>query len=129
MKTKYSFVCDAANVAKSGNLNVLGIFQTIQATKFPCVHPQFTYVANIEFHRSEEGAHKFKLSFVDDDGKDVIPPLEGDMGVTRDNLSANILMQLNSINFPKPGTYQIDLAIDHQHIATDSINVMQINKN
>jgi len=129
MKLKYSFVCDAANIAQSGNLNVLGIFQNISALQFPCVHPKFVYVASIEFHRSEIGKHKFKVSFVNDDGKEVIPPLEGEVQVNQNNMFANIILEMNNINFPKPGTYQIDLAIDYQHITTDSIHVLQINQN
>ena len=125
MLCKYSFVCDAANISQTGNLNVLGIFRNISAVKFPCQHPRFTYVANMEFHRSELGKHSFRINFIDDDGNDVISPLNGEIEVNAANRSANILVELANIQFPKAGVYEIDLTLDNQHVTTESINVIQ----
>jgi hypothetical protein len=118
-------VCDAANVSQTGNLNVLGIFRNINAGKFPCQHPRFTYVANIEFHRSELGKHSFRINFIDDDGNDVISPLSGEIEVSASNRSANIIIELANIQFPKAGIYEIDLTMDNQHVTTESITVLQ----
>lgn len=127
MKAKYSFVCEAANIAQSGNLNVLGIFTNINAAHVPCVYPKFAYVANIEFHRSESGKHSFKLSFINDDGKDIIQPISGHMDVAQNQglpSSANLLVELANITFPTAGAYEIDLTIDNQHICTETIHVI-----
>ncbi len=126
MNCRYSFVCDAANISQTGNLNVLGIFRNINAAKFPCQYPRFTYVANIEFHRSESGKHLFRINFIDDDGKDVISPLTGEIEVSSSNRSANILVELANIQFPKAGVYEIDLTLDNQHVTTESINILQV---
>jgi hypothetical protein len=128
MKIKYSFVCDAANIAQSGNLNVLGIFKNITSSQFPCTHPKFVYVAHVEFHRTEICKHKFKVTFVNDDGKDVIPPLNGELALNSQFPWANIIMELVNVNFLKAGTYQIDLTIDNQHICTDDITVFDSNQ-
>lgn len=125
MHCRYSFVCDAANISQTGNLNVLGIFRNINSAKFPCQHPRFTYVANIEFHRSESGKHSFRINFIDDDGKDIISPLTGEIEVSSSNRSANILVELANIQFPKAGIYEIDLTLDNQHVTTESINIIQ----
>lgn len=132
MKAKYSFVCEAANVAQSGNINVLGIFTNVIAVQVPCVYPKFTYVANIEFHRSESGKHRFTLSFVDDDGKDIIQSISGHMDVAQNKglpSSANLLVELANINFPTAGAYEIDLTIDNQHICTETIHVIDNSQN
>lgn len=123
MRAKYSFVCDAANISKSNTLNALGIFNHMNALKFPWKHSRFTYVANILFHPSEEGNHKFKLTFVDEDGKEIIPPLNGEIEVAPPTFSTNIMLEINNIQFPKAGPYQIDLTIDHQHVCAESIHV------
>jgi hypothetical protein len=125
MNPKYTFVCEAANVAQGGNLNVLGIFQNINAENFPVTFAKMIYVASIEFHRSETGNHRFKVNFIDADGKSIIPPLDGEFFVYENNLSANLLLGIEGIVFPKPGTYAIDLTIDHQHMATDNIQVVK----
>jgi hypothetical protein len=126
MNTKYTFVCEAANISQGGNLNVLGIFQNINSETFPVTFAKMIYVASIEFHRSEVGRHIFKVNFIDDDGKSVIPPLEGEFFVHEQNLSANLLLGIEGIVFPKAGTYAIDLTIDHQHMATDNIQMIKV---
>lgn len=126
MNPKYTFVCEAANISQGGNLNVLGIFQNINAENFPVTFAKMIYVASIEFHRSEKGLHHFKVNFIDNDGKSIIPPLEGELAVNENNLFANLLLGIEGIVFPGAGTYAIDLTIDHQHIATDNIQVIKV---
>lgn len=121
MKTKYSFVCDAANISQSGNINVLGIFRNINTSSFPCVLPKMTYVSCIEFHRSEVGSHKFKLTFINDDGKDILPALHGEIAITNHSLVTNIMLDISNVSFPEPGTYAIDLTLNNQNIASDNI--------
>ena len=123
MKVKYSFVCDAANVTKSGNLNVLGIFKEINTTKFPVKCAKFSYVSQIEFHRSETGKHNFKLNFINEDGKEIIPSLNGVIAVGDNSYYSNLLINLENITFPVEGVYAIDLTVNNQHLATDLITL------
>ena len=127
MQIKYSFICEAANLS-GRSLNALGIFDTIQALKFPCRHPRFTYVANIEFERSEVAKHPFKLSFVGLDGKDILPPLSGEINVNPNGLRSSLLLQMNNINFPEEGVYKFELTVDGQSICTDYLKVIQVKK-
>jgi hypothetical protein len=127
MHIKYSFVCEAANLS-NGSLNALGIFDTIRTVKFPCQHPRFTYVANIEFERSEAGKHPFKLSFIGLDGKNVIPPLTGDISVHPMALRSSLVLQLNNVRFPEEGAYKFDLTIDDGPICTDVLKVIQVSQ-
>jgi hypothetical protein len=131
MNVKYSFVCDAANISQTGNINVLGIFKNIFSSQFPCAHPKFTYVANIEFHRTEIGKHKFKITFIDEDGKKLIPSIDSEIDVQPqnpfENPWTNFLFEFANINFPKAGIYEINLAIDNIHLCTDTITVVEAN--
>ncbi|NLL40163.1 MAG: hypothetical protein GX254_11345 [Clostridiales bacterium] len=125
MQIKYSFLCEAANITRTGNLNVLGIFDNINTRQFPCVHPHCVYIARIAFHRSEVGRHPFRITFIDDDGNQVIPPLCGEISASVNNMTANIMMNIFNIKFPHPGEYHIDLTINNQHICTDTIHLVQ----
>lgn len=129
MNPKYTFICEGANISQNGNLNVLSIFQNINAEKFPFTFAKMIYVASIQFHRAETGTHYFKVNFIDIDGKLIIPPLEGEFTVSEKNLFANLLLGIEGIVFPGPGTYAIDLTIDHQHLASDNIQVNQVKNN
>ncbi len=128
MQMKYSFLCEAANLS-GASLNALGIFDTIRALKFPCLHPRFSYVANIEFERNEAGKHPFKLSFVGLDGKDVMPPLSGEININPATLRSSLVLQLNNIKFPEEGAYKFELLVDGKSICTDYLKVIQVKQN
>ncbi|MGI5971118.1 MAG: DUF6941 family protein [Oscillospiraceae bacterium] len=126
MQVKYSFLCSAANLSTTHNLNALGIFDTLNVQKFPHILPKFTYVANIEFHRSELGAHKFRLVFIDPEGREVIPPFNGEINVSARTLKASLLIELASVRFLCAGTYHFDLTIDNVHVCTDSLYLKEL---
>ena len=125
MQIKYSFLCEAANLS-NGSLNALGIFDTIRTLKFPCQHPRFTYVANIEFERSEIGKHPFTLSFVGLDGNNIMPPLRGEINVNPTSLRNSLVLQMNNIKFPEEGAFKFDLTIDDTQICSDILKVVLV---
>jgi len=128
LNTKYSFICDGANISQRGTLNVLGIFRNIHCPQFPHIHPKMVYVACFDFHRSEVGSHIFKITLVDEDGKNVINAINGKIEVLPVQLYTNIIMEFNGLKIEKAGTYQIDLTVDNHHLCSESIAVAQIPK-
>jgi hypothetical protein len=127
VKIKYSFVCDSAVVGMNGNLSAMNIFQNLGATQFPVTIPKMVFVAVIQFHRSEIGVHKFRLALVDDDGRDVIPPMAGEINATMQSLNVNMLTEMVGINVARAGVYQLDLTIDNNHMTSEQITVAQMN--
>jgi hypothetical protein len=125
MKTKYSLMCEAANVSSTGNLNAYGIFHNINVRHFPIIIPRMFYVACIQFHRSETGTHLFRVNFIDDDGRPLILPLEREIMAFENKLTANFLMGLDKIQFQKPGTYEVHLMINNQLLAVNTIRVVE----
>jgi hypothetical protein len=124
LKLKYSFFCDAANIDSSGKISALGIFTNINAQQFPAIQPAMTFVTCIEGRKSESGQHPFRINFIDDDGNDIMPPMQGEIDIAQNSSNANIIVNLNAITFPKPGTYSMDLVIDNQVLASESLNVV-----
>ena len=69
MELKYGFVCDAANVSSDGKLNVLGVFDVINAASVPAVQPTFYLVLQFEAEAPEKGLTKeIQITLIDDDG-------------------------------------------------------------
>jgi len=126
MEVKYSFICDYAAADAGGKVNVIGIFNNINVREFPCTYPAFTYVAGLKFQRSETGVHRFVLSFIDYDGNEFRPKVQGQIKVGNTMVAQNIILNLKNIKFPKATTYQIDLVVDNQVAASDTINVLQM---
>ena len=115
MDIQVAVLCDAAT-DYNGKLNVLGTFDTIFTAQMPAVHPQCSIALRMTFGKSEEGQHKMKLSFVDEDGKGIMPNIDipVEVAVPDDSifLSRNFLVNIQQLKFEKPGLYSIDIAVD-----------------
>src|SRR5262245_65894925 len=75
MDIQIAVLCDAAT-DNNGKLNLLGTFDTIFTSQLPAIHPQCSIALRMTFNKIEEGNHKVKLNFVDEDGKSVMPHIE-----------------------------------------------------
>ncbi len=115
MDIQVAVLCDAAT-DNAGKLNILGTFDTIYTNQFPAVHPQCAIALRMSFNKVEEGQHKVKLSFVDEDGKPLMPNIDIpiDVAVPDDTIfiSRNFLINIQQLKFEKPGLYSIDIAVD-----------------
>lgn len=115
-------ICDAATTNPEGKLNILGAFDTIRSARFPVAHPQCAIALRMRFSRAETGKHEVRISITDDDGKAIMPELQGVMNVRMrdEEVSAvtNFVINLQQVRFGKPGNYAINLAMDHVHLTS-----------
>ena len=116
MEIQIAVLCDAATDS-NGKLNILGTFDTIYSTQLPVVHPQCSIAIRITFSKVEEGAHRVRLNFVDEDGKSVWPaPIEMSVDVAVPDetifLSRNFIVNIQKLTLEKEGLYSIDIAVD-----------------
>jgi hypothetical protein len=115
MDIQIAVLCDAAT-DNNGKLNLLGTFDTIFTSQLPAIHPQCSIALRMTFNKVEEGHHKVKLNFVDEDGRSVMPPIEMpvDVQVPEETifLSRNFIVNIQKLKFEKDGLYSIDIAVD-----------------
>jgi hypothetical protein len=115
MDIQIAVLCDAAT-DNNGKLNLLGAFDTIYTSQLPAIHPQCSIALRMTFNKVEEGHHKAKLNFVDEDGKPVMPPIEMPVDVQVPDetifLSRNFIVNIQKLKFEKEGLYSIDIAVD-----------------
>lgn len=130
MELKFAVLADSANVSIEGKMNLLGVFDEINAPKFPVVHAQMTLALRIEAHPSEVGDHQVRVRIADEDGEPIVPELgvpfkvQKKPGVAMAAPSA-IILQLNGVKFPKPGAYSIDILIDGRYEDTVNLQLKQ----
>jgi hypothetical protein len=121
MEVEVFTLCDAA-ADYQGRLSILGIFDTIFAPNLPAVHPQCSLALRIRFTKVEEGRHALTLHIVDNDGNMIIPPLQGEFGIQLRGQdrhgSANLVLNLQGLQFAKYGEYAANLAIDGHEIGS-----------
>lgn len=116
MEIQIAVLCDAATDS-NGKLNILGTFDTIYSTQLPVVHPQCSIAIRMTFNKVEEGAHRVRLNFVDEDGKPVWPaPIEMSVEVAVPDetifLSRNFIVNIQKLTLEKEGLYSIDIAVN-----------------
>lgn len=115
MNIQVAVLCDAAT-DYAGKLNILGTFDTILTHHLPAFHPQCSIALRIAFSRIEEGSHKVKMNFVDEDGKFVMPSIDMPVDVVVppevNFLVRNFIINIQQLKFDKPGQYAIDIAIN-----------------
>ena len=128
MDIQIAALCDAATDSH-GKLNILGTFDTINAGQMPAVHPQCSIALRLVFSKMEEGQKEMKLTFVDEDGKLVMPGIDipVDVQVPDDTsfISRNFIINIQQLRFERAGLYGIDIAVAGHHIGSIPLLVRQ----
>ena len=118
LKLEIFTLCDSA-VDYGGKVCILGAFDSVNSGETPHTLPHCAVVARLRFHRIEEGNHKLRVTFADQDGKMIMPNVDAQVGVrfTEKSQSAtfNLVMQINGLKLDQFGEYTVDLAVDGVH--------------
>ena len=119
MTTEVFCLCDAAT-NDSGKLNILGAFDTIWVKDFPVIYPHCALGIRLRFLSAERGEHRLNVRFINEDGKDILPPTGGpfkvDMPETQRSAVTNLILNIQSLKLEKLGEYGLELSIDGQQI-------------
>jgi len=109
-------ICESANVLGDGRFNLLGggIMQ-VRAPQFPAVG-RLTVVARVEVSPTEVGTHRIGLRFINADGRDVVPPIEGAANADAGIRFLNIVLTMENIPYAAPGIYSLRILLDGEDV-------------
>jgi Family of unknown function (DUF6941) len=129
MKVTFAVLADAANTTREGKLNILGIFDSIQAKEFPVIHPQMQLVMRFEADSAESGkAKKVEVRLMDGDGKNLFV-LSGDFALGRgrpgEAIGSNHILTINMLKFECPGDYEFKILINDELKSEVPLKVLQ----
>lgn len=71
MHISFAVFADAANLSQEGKLNLLGIFDALQVTGFPSVHPRAHFVLRLKGSGSEAGEHNLTFRWTNPHGTEL----------------------------------------------------------
>lgn len=120
-------LCDAATVS-GGKLNILGSFDTIAASTFPCKHPLCAIAIRVRFDLGEEGEHSLQVHFCDPDMRPVMKPMIQSINVQISNERSQTHMHIWNLfgfDLKGPGEYYFELKIDDQTVNRLPLYVLQ----
>lgn len=133
MDVGLALLADYANVTADGKLNILGLFDTIVADRFPAVHPQMQLIFQLEAHPSEAGKQKqVEVRLMTEDGRTVLA-MSSDMALQlKDTLrpiaemmKSQQIIGFHGVRFEKPGTYQFAILVNGDTKKTVSLKVQE----
>ncbi len=133
MKITLGLIADSANISLEGKLNILGIFDTIHAMKFPCRNPQMTLITKIETELtdSHDISRDIKIILEDEDANELFsisgnfnfknsPP--GERGTT------SSIITLTDLVFEKPGNFSFKISIGAEVMADIPLKLREMPK-
>ena len=128
MNIDFAFICDYAEAA--GKISALGIgFDTIYAHQLPARHLHFSLVLQMRTSPVEAGQKHIQVNVIDEDGKDVIPPVQGQINVPRAEGSAynvgRFVLEFGNLEFKHYGSYLVPIAIEGVEVASIPFRVME----
>ena len=115
MRVRLAVLADYANVTGDGKLNVLGIFDRINLTQIPAVHPQMHLVLRLEAHSAEQNrVHHIEIRLQDPEGASIFE-VNGEIvphGEPGQPVSTNQILTLNNLQLEKIGDFTFVVLID-----------------
>ena len=126
MKLLYGLLCDHAFLSIDKKVNIIGVFETINAQKFPVNHPKFVIVGSIAPTKNK---FKMKLNIA---GKGSENPILGDIKEREVNLpdtdkkhNFNFIVEVINANFVKAGDYNVEILIDNKVVGEIPFKVLE----
>jgi len=121
-------ICDAATDI-SGKLNLLGTFEGIAAPQCPVVRERCSIAARMRFLADEAGEHAIQVRIFDKNAQRIGPGMNAKLNVKvpsgRSSIAQNLVLNINRLQFPAFGLYEIQLWIDGSKLSQLPLIVAQ----
>jgi hypothetical protein len=115
MKLLLSLACEDARARPDGRLDIIGIFDELQAPGFPAIQDRLMVVFVMEWSGAERGRREFRADLVDERQRKVLT-IEGHTDVTPRPGGrpprTQLVMPLERLIFPAAGEYRFILHVD-----------------
>jgi hypothetical protein len=133
MEVTLAVIADYANVSQDGKLNIMGIFQEINAPELPFPLPQMYLVLSFAAGPAEfDSVRDLRVSLLHTDGQELMR-LEGQLQVPRPTRAGsraymNEAIGLAGITFYQPGDYGFSVLVGDDEKATVPLHVNDLSK-
>lgn len=127
MQLQLITLCDSASDYQ-GKLCVLGTFDTICANDFPVVHPQCSLALRLICNPHDVGQHQVLIELKNEEGTPIMPLFNPTIEVNFPPgavpfVSRNLVLNLQRLQFEKPGLYHFIVSIDDEELSSLPLRV------
>jgi len=118
-KLNYLHICENAFLSEGNrNLNLIGIFDTINTMGFPAMQPRFAIVANLTADTNTK--HKTTLLIKKGD-KNLF-----ELNVNFEGVKHQIIQNFLNFPFPEQGSYEVIISLDDITLGSTTITLNKI---
>lgn len=129
MELTMLLVADYANVDQDGKVNVMGIFNQINAKTFPTIHPEMRVVFTLLASPAEAGEKRVTLRLIAEDGEPIfdwerttnVPAQPGGKPTV-----VNQILRVTGIVFPRAGEYAFHVLVNGEERGSTPIYLTQL---
>ena len=126
MHVSFALFADAANLSQEGKLNILGVFDALQVTTLPAVHPRAHLVVHLKGGGTDVGAHTVSFRWLSPNGQELWNS-SGDLNVGSPppgvaEMDLPLIAQLD-LPMDTAGSYTMAIAIDGEHTVDVGVHV------
>ena len=131
MEVDFALLADAADAVNGKLYLVGGAFDTIWAQQTPLMYPKLSLALRLLFSPAELGRkHKLEIRIMNEDGKNVAPPIAGELEVQKNsNLPKGwrqgflTVMNFANLNFSNFGDYTFELVMNNTGIKSIPLRI------
>jgi hypothetical protein len=80
MHVTFALFADGANLSQEGKLNILGVFDALQVSALPALHPRATLVVHLKGSAADAGQHRVSLQWLSPSGTELWSS-DGELGI------------------------------------------------
>ncbi|MHB1194775.1 MAG: DUF6941 family protein [Longimicrobiales bacterium] len=118
MEVVLAALCDSANISTDGKLNVLGVFDLIQADAFPAHQASMSFAFRMRAEYEDQGrASRVEVTLMDSDGRRLWGgSVEVVVGAIAPGEFAHIsqVLRLDNVQFRSAGRYRFRIQVGDQ---------------
>lgn len=132
MEVTLALLCDSADIADDGKLNISGQFSQIASPAFPCELPLMHLALRFRARPSDAASEReLLIRLVNADGIPIgelgglltVPPCKPSGEPSNDPIMLQTIVPLPNITFPEPGGYALHLLIDGEGYRSVGLDV------
>lgn len=133
MEVTLALLCDSADIAADGKLNIRGQFSQIASPAFPCELPLMHLALWFAARPADAGAERELLvRLVNADGNRIgelgglltVPPFKPSGEHSDGATTLQAVVPLPNVTFPEPGAYALHLLIDGEGYRSVGLDVI-----
>jgi hypothetical protein len=115
MHVSFALFADAANLSQEGKLNILGVFDAVQVTALPTIHPRVHLVVRLTGTRADAGTHSLTLRWLNPNEQELWSSTGAlSVGAPPPGVMEMDMPLIAALDLPidRPGTYVMQIALD-----------------